>query len=204
MKVVIPILHKVMATSIILILLTACSGDNSYKGIIFIRENLDNYNVEQEPWDKNVTYSLTKDEILNQDIQMDKIGEEHNTTIFLSEITSFKNSATNKMNLCVGFELEYDYQSPKGTMLSPWKLAEEGGYYQTTEMKLYSKDKQNDIPFQAEQGPAPNGKGYKQYFGFCLEKEKIKEYPGDEFTFEISNFYVLHYEEADIWAKYFK
>ncbi|WP_456278660.1 hypothetical protein [Bacillus sp. AK128] len=177
---------------ILLSFITVACSIMEEKDIVFIRQHVDQFDVQTVPYEEKVKLELTTEEILNGLEEPIKLNTIHNTDVYLTEIVERENSLNGNAEVIINIGFDSVYQSPNGTMISLFQLNPEENTYTTGDVKLEAFDNEGE-PTSFGSGMGDHEGEYEQFVGYVLEKETLMT--SDTWTFEISGLNLLHYSE---------
>lgn len=187
-KIVFNHICRFILLSIFIFTLVACSS-NEEKDFTFVRKNLNDFQVETIPYEDKISFTLTTDEIIKGSKEPKKIETIHDTDVYITEIKE-KENEPNIISINVGFDGHF--KSPDGTMISMRRYNDDNTVTTSlTEIKVFNDKGEQTQSFGYTSGDS-EGK-YGQFITYFMEKDIVEK--SKEWSFEISNLFLLNYEE---------
>lgn len=188
------ILWCFITVMVLSLLLSGCS--NEKKGLNYVENHINNFDIKSEPYKDNIEFTLTTDKLLKGIKEPIKLKTFGNTDVYLTkiEVRKIRDYDTNQTVIIhVGFESHYI--SPQGTMLCMERynddntvttgLTQAGAYSDTVRL--------NSMGSYAGDNTGYDSNIYEQEVGFKIKKHDILK--SKKWHFRISGLYLLEYSK---------
>lgn len=166
-----------------LVLITSACSLNEDKDILFIRHHLDDYNARTEPFEEEMAFTLSTEEIIEGVEEPRLLKNVHDTEIYLLRTKKREDQYV------IQFGLNSEIQS-KGTVLSLFHLNPDQSYSRDLKYEVVNeKGETADIAYGGGDGDPP----YPQSYHFKIEGAELQS--GERWTFTIRGLYLLSYSK---------
>ncbi|MCT8138337.1 hypothetical protein H1D32_11600 [Anaerobacillus sp. CMMVII] len=174
---------------LMIVVATIIFTKSNEKGIGYVFNNLTKFETSTIPFDENITFQLTSEQILQGIDKPIKIATIYNTEVDITEIFERKNGLTNKTEILLTIRFHHHFQAPEGKMLSLIRLNENHTFTTGLVHAKVHNDKQEPISFGTG---ADYDNSYHQYTLY-FEQDELDN--SKELFFEIEGLHLLTYKE---------
>lgn len=182
-----------VSLTLFVLVLGACSARTD-KDVLFIRYHLEDYKAETVPYEEEIQFTLTTEEILDGIEKPQEIASVYDTDVFVYEVKKRENKLNSEQEILISVGFDGNIHE-KGTLLTTFQLNKENNTYTTSpsfkkDIRAYNE--------RGELGDYGGGVGdsegrFQQEILYVFQKEELQE--SKEWTFEIEGLTLLKYQE---------